>query len=136
MHLNDNSLFCVLTSLDVMCSPNNRFMTDIMVSSFFVSLIVKHLTIAALHLFPIFTVCSPYWYMLVSLGGITLNAWSISLTNTWLSSLSYPLSAVTTDNGRVLAIFIISGWKSILSCRFGVHVWFNDTNYLFQYICS
>jgi hypothetical protein len=33
MHLNDNSLFCVLTSLDVMCSPNNLFMTDIMVSS-------------------------------------------------------------------------------------------------------
>ena len=37
-------------------------------------------------------------------------------------SLSYPLSTVTTDNGRVLAIFIISGWKSILSCRFGARL--------------
>jgi hypothetical protein len=38
------------------------------------------------------------------------------------TSLSYPLLAVTTDNGRVLAIFIISGWKSILSCRFGARL--------------
>lgn len=37
-------------------------------------------------------------------------------------SLSYPLSAVTTDNGRVLVIFIINGWKSILSCSFGARL--------------
>jgi hypothetical protein len=35
IHLNDNSLFCVLTNLDVMCSPNNRFITETMVSFFF-----------------------------------------------------------------------------------------------------
>ena len=46
MHLNDNSLFCVLTSLDVMCSPNNLFMTDIMVSSLF-RLIVQQFGIAS-----------------------------------------------------------------------------------------
>ena len=37
IHLNDNSLFCVFTDLDVTCSPNNRFMTEIMVSSLFLS---------------------------------------------------------------------------------------------------
>jgi hypothetical protein len=31
MHLNDNSLFCVFTSLDVICSPNNRYITETMV---------------------------------------------------------------------------------------------------------
>jgi hypothetical protein len=35
MHLNDNSLFCVFTSLDVMCSPNSRFITETMVSFLF-----------------------------------------------------------------------------------------------------
>jgi predicted transcriptional regulator len=35
MHLNDNSLFCVFTSLDVICSPNSRFITEMMVSSLF-----------------------------------------------------------------------------------------------------
>ena len=28
MHLNDSSLFCVFTSLEVTCSPNSLFMTD------------------------------------------------------------------------------------------------------------
>ncbi len=28
IHLNDNSLLCVFTSLDVICSPNSRFITD------------------------------------------------------------------------------------------------------------
>jgi hypothetical protein len=35
MHLNDNSLFCVFTSLDVTCSPNSRFITETMVSSLY-----------------------------------------------------------------------------------------------------
>ena len=36
MHVNDNSLFCVFTNLDdIMCSPNSRFITDIMVSFLF-----------------------------------------------------------------------------------------------------
>jgi hypothetical protein len=29
MHLNDNSLFCVLINLDIRCSPNSRFITEI-----------------------------------------------------------------------------------------------------------
>ena len=32
IHLNDNSLFCVFTSLDVICSPNSLFITETMVS--------------------------------------------------------------------------------------------------------
>ena len=32
IHLNDNSLFCVFTSLDVICSPNSRFITETMVA--------------------------------------------------------------------------------------------------------
>ena len=35
MHLNDNSLFCVLVNLDIRCSPNSLFITDITVSSLF-----------------------------------------------------------------------------------------------------
>jgi hypothetical protein len=35
IHLNDNSLFCVFTSLDVICSPNSRFITETMVSFLF-----------------------------------------------------------------------------------------------------
>ncbi len=35
MHLNDSSLFYVLTSFDVICSPNNRFITKTMVSFLF-----------------------------------------------------------------------------------------------------
>jgi hypothetical protein len=40
-----------------------------------------------------------------------------------ISSPSYALSAaVTTDNGRIVDIFVISGWKSIVSCLIGAHV--------------
>ena len=35
IHLNDNSLFCVFTSLDVICSPNSCFITETMVSFLF-----------------------------------------------------------------------------------------------------
>jgi hypothetical protein len=35
IHPNDNSLFCVFTSLDVICSPNSLFITETMVSFLF-----------------------------------------------------------------------------------------------------
>ena len=35
ININDNSLFCVFTDLDVACSPNSRFITKIMVLSWF-----------------------------------------------------------------------------------------------------
>ena len=49
MHLNDNSLFCVFTNLDVMCSPNRRLITETMVSFLF-RLIVQQFGIATFHL--------------------------------------------------------------------------------------
>ena len=36
-----------------------------------------------------------------------------------LSSLSYPLSATTMDNGLMADVFVMIGWKSILSCFVG-----------------
>ncbi len=54
------------------------------------------------------------------LDGIILNPFSFSLTSIWLSSLSYPLSATTTDNGFIFDTFVIIGLKSILSRLVGV----------------
>ena len=53
------------------------------------------------------------------LGGITLSAWSTSLTSTSLSSLSYALLAVTADRGTNSDVFVMSGRKSMLSCLVG-----------------
>ena len=40
-------------------------------------------------------------------------------TNRWLSSLSYPFSPVTTDNGKISDVVVIIGLKSILLCLVG-----------------
>ena len=120
MHLNDNSLFCVFTSLDVICSPNSRFIMETMVSSLFrwpynnleYPRFISFLYLPCVFLFG---TCS-------YLAGITLIAWSISLTNMWLTSLSYALSPITTDNGKISDVFVISGPKSMLSCLVGARL--------------
>lgn len=105
MHLKHSSLFCVFTDLDVMYSPNSRFMTEIMVSSLF-RWLYSNLE------YPYF-ICFLYLPCVFHIGtfsyltGITLYACSCSLIRTWLSSPSYALSAVTTDNGRIVDIFVI-----------------------------
>lgn len=57
MHIKDRTLFCVLSNLDVTCSPNDHFIVE-STSSY------------------------------------------VSMTR--LSSLSYPLSALTTTNSRIV----------------------------------
>ena len=120
IHLNDNSLFCVFTSLDVICSPNSRFITETMVSFLF-RWLYNNLEyprfICFLYLPCVFRIgtCS-------YLAGITLSAWSPSLTSTWFFSLSYALSAVTTDSGTNSDIFVMSGRKSMLSCLVGARL--------------
>ncbi len=118
MHLKHSSLFCVFTDLDVIYSPNSRFMTESIVSSLFrwlySNLEYPHF-ICFLYLPCVFHIGTFSSY----LAGITLNACSCSLIRTWLYSSSYALSAVTTDNGRIADIFVISGWKSIVSCLIG-----------------
>jgi hypothetical protein len=52
----------------------------------------------------------------IYLGGIILKACMYSLTSTWLSSLSYPLSATVTEIGRISDALMSRGWKSIISC--------------------
>ena len=44
------------------------------------------------------------------------------LLGTFSSSLSYPLSAVTTDSGTDSDIFVMSGRKSMLSCLVGARL--------------
>ena len=115
MHLKHSSLFCVFTDFDVMYSPNSRFITESIVSSLFrwlySNLEYPHF-ICFLYLPCVFHI-GTFSY----LAGITLNACSCSLIRTWLySSYHMLLSAVTTDNGRIADIFVISGWKSIVSC--------------------
>ena len=138
MHLNDNnSLFCVFTNLDdVMCSPNSRFITESMLRSCFsdcTTIWNSHYAsfVSCIYLPCVFRIgtCS-------YLGGMTLNAWSMSLTSTWLSSsLSYALSAVTTDSCTDSDSFIISGLKSIYAIMSNRSTSdFNCTDYLLQYI--
>jgi len=125
MHLNDNnSLFCVFTNLDdVMCSPNSRFITESMFRSCFsdcTTIWNSHYAsfVSCIYLPCVFRIgtCS-------YLGGMTLNAWSMSLTSTWLSSsLSYALSPITTDNGKISDVFVMSGWKSMVSCLVGARL--------------
>ena len=123
MHLNDNnSLFCVFTNLDVMCSPNSVLSLKVWFRSCFVDCRAtwnsRASFVSCIYLPCVFRIgtCS-------YLGGMTLNAWSMSLTSTWLSSsLSYALSAVTTDSGTNSDIFITSGLKSILSCLTGARL--------------
>src|SRR5581483_5937374 len=52
-------------------------------------------------------------------AGIMLYPCNSSLTRAWFSSLSYPLSAATTDSGRILFVLVIIGLKSIVSCLVG-----------------
>src|SRR5438093_13520160 len=65
MHLNDNSRFCVLTNLEVTCSPNSlsiRHYGFILVSL----LMIQYFGVTTFHLFSVFTMCSPDWYMSIS----------------------------------------------------------------------
>ncbi len=64
-HVNDNSLFCVFTSLDVIYSPNNRFITEMMVHPCF----VDHTTVWNNH--ASFVSSSSH---VSYLAGVTLNA--------------------------------------------------------------
>jgi hypothetical protein len=56
------------------------------------------------------------------LGGIILKACMYSLTSTWLSSLSYPLSATVTDIGRISDALMTRGGKSMISCFVGARL--------------
>ena len=79
-----------------------------------VSLIVQHFGITALHLLPMSTMCSPYRYTFISSWDYT-ECMQTFLIKICLSSLSHPLSAVTTDNGCIFAILFIIGLMSMLS---------------------
>ena len=120
IHLKVSSLFWILINLDVICSPNNLFMTDTIVSS-----LLRWLY--RILLYPRF-ICFLYlpWVFhtdtLSYLGGMILNPCSFSITSTWLSSLSYALSATTTDSGFILDILITIGLKSMLSCLLGARL--------------
>jgi hypothetical protein len=46
----------------------------------------------------------------------------VHLTSTGFFSLSYPLSAVTTDSGTNSDVFVMSGRKSMLSCLVGARL--------------
>ena len=85
------------------------------------SLIVHHFGITALHLLPMSTMCSPYRYTFISSWDYT-ECMQTFLIKICLSSLSYPLSAVTTDNGRIFDVLVIIGLKSILSCLVGARL--------------
>jgi len=86
IHQNVNSMFCILINLDIICSPNNLFMTDIIVSSllrWLYKILLYPCFISFVHLPRVFHTgtCS-------YLGGMILNPSRCSLTSTWLSSLS------------------------------------------------
>jgi len=82
-----------------------------------------------LHLSPI---TAPYVFCTGTtpyLGDIMLNAYGVYHLLAHVSSLSYTLSAVTTDNGKNSDIFVISGPKSMLSCLVRARL-IKCTNYL------
>ena len=82
MHLNDNSLFCVLVDLDIRYSPNSELGLHLMHASH-----------------PLLKDDYPHY-----------------------PSLSYPLSAVTTDNGSIFDVLVMIGLKSMLSCLVGARL--------------
>ena len=108
------------TSVDVICSPNSLFMTDTIVSSllrWWYRILLYPRFISFLYLPRVFhtDTCS-------YLGGIILNPCSFSLTSTWLFSLSYALSATTTDILLIFEMFVTIDLKSMLSCLVGARL--------------
>jgi len=116
----DSSLFCIFTNLYVMCSPNSLFITESMVSSLF-RWLYNNLEYPRFICFLYFP-CVFHIGTCLYLAGITLKACSCSLTKTWLSSLSYPLSPVTVDNGSIPDVFVIIELKSTISCLVGARL--------------
>ena len=122
VHVKTSSLFCILTSVDVICSPNNLFMTYTIVSSlfrWFYRTLLYPCFICFLYLPRVFHT-GTFSY----LAGITLNPCSLSLTSTWLSSLSYALSTTTIDSDFIFDIFVTIGWKYILAWVLYYRKWF------------
>jgi hypothetical protein len=95
MHLRNSSLFCVITNLDVMCSPNRRFITEIMVSSFSFDCTV--FWDIQLHLFfSVSSMCIPYWNIFVLCWNNTTECTRL-LPKDGCLHCHRALSAVTTD---------------------------------------
>jgi hypothetical protein len=89
-----------------------------------VSSIVQQFGVDALHLLSIPTMCSPYRYMFIS-RWITLNACNFPFLQDdffHYTSLSYPLPALTTHNGRIFDVLVMVGLKSMLSCLVGARL--------------
>jgi hypothetical protein len=78
IHLNDNSLFCVIISLDIIHSLNSLFITEIIVSFLFLWLY------SVLEEYPLF-ICFLYLPYVLHIG-MCLNLADIIL-NAWMSSL-------------------------------------------------
>lgn len=119
IHLKVSSLFWILISLDVICSPNNLFMTDTIVLSllrWLYRILLYPRFIPFLYLPWVFHTDTPSY-----LGGMILNPCNFSITSTWLSSLSYAL--LYLQQLQIMILFLILLSQSAWSLCYHMSCW-------------